>query len=147
MKLSESQEKKIKQFIPKHQGSSAVWWVLQRISGFFVFLFVLFHMIINHYATAVLPTMVSDPAFDKGIASFEAVQWKMANFPLYFWISILFVVFLMVHMLNGVRMVVLDVATGHTLRKIFGILLLLLGIVIIVYAFILNSTVLNAVLG
>lgn len=141
MKLSSSQEKRIKQFIPKHQGSSAIWWVLQRISGFFVFLFVFLHMVVNHYLTLLMDTG-TEAALDKGIASFEAVQWKM-SFPIYFWVSILFVVFLMIHMLNGARMVVLDIATGHSFRKLFGILLLLLGVIIVVYAFILNSTVLS----
>ena len=63
--------------------------------------------------------------------------------PLYFWISILFVTFLMIHMLNGIRMVTLDVATGHSFRKYFGILLLLIGVLIVTYAFILNSTVIS----
>ncbi len=141
MKLSASQEKKVKQFVPKHQGSSAVWWVLQRVSGFLVFLFVFFHMLVNHYLTALMDTD-TEVALSKGIASFEAVAWKMSN-PLYFTISILFVIFLMIHALNGFRMVVLDMATGHSFRKIFGILLFLLGVVIVIYAFILNSTILT----
>ena len=141
MKLSASQEKNVKKFIPKHQGSSAVWWALQRVSGFLVFLFVFFHMVVNHYLTAIMDTS-TESALSKGIASFEAVQWKMSN-PIYFTISILFVVFLMIHALNGFRMVVLDVATGHSFRKFFGILLLLLGVVIVVYAIILNSTILS----
>ncbi len=141
MKLSASQEKNFKKFIPKHQGSSAVWWALQRVSGFLVFLFVFFHMVVNHYLTAIMDTS-TESALSKGIASFEAVQWKMSN-PIYFTISILFVVFLMIHALNGFRMVVLDVATGHSFRKFFGILLLLLGVAIVVYAIILNSTILS----
>ncbi|WP_455139799.1 hypothetical protein [Candidatus Hodarchaeum mangrovi] len=141
MKLSSSQESKIRQFLPKHQSSSALWWVLQRISGFFVFLLVFFHMIVNHYLTALMNTDAV-PELQKGIASFEAVQWKMQN-PLYFWISILFVIFLMIHALNGFRMVMLDVATGHTFRKILAILLLLIGVLVIIYAFILNSTVIS----
>ncbi|MFX0094302.1 MAG: hypothetical protein ACFFBD_21370 [Candidatus Hodarchaeota archaeon] len=141
MKLSSYQEKKIKQFIPKHQNSSALWWVLQRISGFFVFLLVFFHMIVNHYLTALMNTDAY-PELQNGIASFQAVQWKMQN-PLYFWISILFVIFLMIHALNGIRMVIVDVATGHTLRKVVGILLLLTGVLVIIYAFILNSTVIS----
>ncbi|PWI46860.1 hypothetical protein CEE45_14580 [Candidatus Heimdallarchaeota archaeon B3_Heim] len=141
MKLSPSQETKVKRFIPKHSGSSAFWWVLQRVSGFLVFLFVFFHMVVNHYLT-LWPGMESRPELEDGIASFSAVQWKMQN-PLYFWISILFVVFLMLHMLNGFRMVVLDVATGHSFRKIFGILLLLIGVLAVIYAFTLNSTILS----
>ena len=140
MKLSPSQEK-VRVFIPKHSGSSAFWWVLQRLSGFLVFLFVFFHMVVNHYLTLLMNTE-NVPELEHGIASFQAVQWKMQN-PLYFWISILFVVFLIIHMLNGFRMVVLDIATGHSFRRIFGILLLLLGILIVLYAFILNSTVLS----
>ncbi len=141
MKLSPSQETKVKLFIPKHSGSSAFWWVLQRISGFLVFLFVFFHMVVNHYLTLLMNTETV-PELENGIASFSAVQWKMQN-PLYFWISILFVVFLMLHMLNGFRMVVLDVATGHSFRKILGILLLLVGVLAVIYAFTLNSTVLS----
>lgn len=141
MKLSSSQESKIRQFLPKHQSSSAFWWVLQRISGFFVFLLVFFHMIVNHYLTALMNTDAY-PELQKGIASFQAVQWKMQN-PIYFWISILFVIFLMIHALNGFRMVLLDVATGHTFRRILAILLFLIGVLVIVYAFILNSTVIS----
>ncbi|MHA1994712.1 MAG: hypothetical protein ACW97Z_09240 [Candidatus Hodarchaeales archaeon] len=141
MKLSPSQEQKVKVFIPKHSGSSAFWWVLQRISGFLVFLFVFFHMVVNHYLTLLMNTE-SIPELEEGIASFSAVQWKMSN-PLYFWVSILFVVFLMLHMLNGFRMVILDVATGHSFRKIIGILLLLIGVLAVIYAFTLNSTVLS----
>ncbi len=140
MKLSPSQER-VKLFIPKHSGSSAFWWVLQRLSGFFVFVFVFLHMVINHYLTLLMETE-DIPELANGIASFQAVQWKMQN-PLYFWVSILFVVFLIIHMLNGFRMVVLDVATGHSFRKIFGILLILVGILIVLYAFVLNSTVLS----
>ena len=141
MKLSSSQESKIRQFLPKHQSSSALWWVLQRISGFFVFLLVFFHMIVNHYLTALMNTDAY-PELQNGIASFQAVQWKMQN-PIYFWISILFVIFLMIHALNGFRMVLLDVATGHTFRRILAILLFLIGVLVIVYAFILNSTVIS----
>ncbi len=141
MKLNPSQKQKVKVFIPKHSGSSAFWWVLQRVSGFLVFLFVLFHMIVNHYLTLLMDTD-AHPELEEGIASFAAVQWKMQN-PLYFWISILFVVFLMLHMLNGFRMVVLDIATGHSFRKLIGILLLLIGVLAVIYAFTLNSTVLS----
>ena len=141
MKSSSSQESKIVQFLPKHQSSSALWWVLQRISGFFVFLLVFFHMIVNHYLTALMNTDAY-PELQNGIASFQAVQWKMQN-PLYFWISILFVIFLMIHALNGFRMVVLDVATGHTFRTVVAILLLIIGVLVIFYAFILNSTIIS----
>ena len=98
-------------------------------------------MVVNHYLTILMDTN-DVPELANGIASFQAVQWKMQN-PLYFWISILFVVFLMIHMLNGFRMVVLDLATGHSFRKFFGILLLLVGLAIILYAFVLNSTVIS----
>lgn len=141
MKSSSSQESKIVQFLPKHQSSSALWWVLQRISGFFVFLLVFFHMIVNHYLTALMNTDAY-PELQNGIASFQAVQWKMQN-PLYFWISILFVIFLMIHALNGFRMVVLDIATGHTFRTVVAILLLIIGVLVIFYAFILNSTIIS----
>ena len=146
MKLSASQEKKVKQFVPKHSGSSAVWWVLQRITGVMLFFLILFHMFMNHYLSAI---SITDTGFnaiveDFGIASFQAVQWKMINFPLYFWISILFVLTVVFHMLNGFRTVVLDLAPGRLSKRLLATIILLIGFLLVVYAFFLNSTVMGA---
>ncbi len=146
MKLSASQEKKVKQFVPKHSGSSAVWWVLQRITGVMLFFLILFHMIMNHYLSAIA---ITDTGFNTiveqfGLASFQAVQWKMINFPFYFWISILFVLTVVFHMLNGFRTVVLDLAPGRLSKRLLAIIILLIGFLLVVYAFFLNSTVMGA---
>ncbi len=146
MKLSASQEKKVKQFVPKHSGSSAVWWVLQRITGVMLFFLILFHMFMNHYLSAI---SITDTGFNTivdtfGLASFQAVQWKMINFPLYFWISILFVLTVVFHMLNGFRTVVLDLAPGRLSKRLLAIIILLIGFLLVVYAFFLNSTVMGA---
>lgn len=137
----EVSESKFKRFIPKHQSRSALWWVLQRISGFFLFFFLLFHMLINHYLSALLPA--DRAAF--GVASFEAVQWKMqytfSGIPLYLVISFCFVTVLIFHMLNGFRTVTMDVTTNQTLRKLIAIFLVLIGLVAIVYTLWLNLTV------
>ncbi|MCK4848556.1 MAG: hypothetical protein KAT16_06010, partial [Candidatus Heimdallarchaeota archaeon] len=82
----------------------------------------------------------SIPELSKGIASFEAVAWKMAN-PYYFWLSILFVAFLMIHVLNGIRMIILDVATGHSFRKFIGIIFFLAGVLVVLYIITFNSLV------
>ena len=66
MKLSASQEEKIKLFVPKHKGSSAIWWVLQRLTGAMLFFLILFHMLVNHYSSAHLP---ADIVNNYGIAS------------------------------------------------------------------------------
>ena len=146
MKLSSSQEKKIKQFMPKHQSSSALWWVLQRITGVMLFFLILFHMIMNHYLSAIA---ITDTGFNTiveqfGLASFQAVQWKMINFPFYFWISILFVLTVVFHMLNGFRTVTLDLAPGRMSKRVIAIVLLLIGFFLVVYAFFLNYTVMVA---
>ena len=137
MKLSSSQETKIKQFIPKHKASSAIWWVLQRLTGVMLFFLILFHMFINHYSSAHLP---ADIVRDYGIASFQAVQWKMINFPLYFLVSMLFVLTVVFHMLNGFRTVILDLAPGKLSKRVLAMILLLVGFLLVVYGFVLNST-------
>ncbi len=138
-------ESKFGKFLPKHSKKSAFWWVLQRITGVMLFFLILFHMIMNHYLSATITT----PAFNAiveefGLASFQAVQWKMINFPLYFWISILFVLTVGFHMLNGFRTVTLDLAPGKMSKRLLAIVLLLIGFLFVVYAFILNSTVMVA---
>ena len=131
-------ESKFSKFLPKHSKKSAFWWVLQRITGVMLFFLILFHMLVNHYLSAHLP---ADIVKDYGIASFQAVRWKMLNFPLYFLISMLFVLTVVFHMLNGFRTVTLDLAPGRMSKRLLAIGLLLLGLLLVVYAFILNSTV------
>jgi succinate dehydrogenase hydrophobic anchor subunit len=98
-------------------------------------------MLVNHYSSAHLP---ADIVTDYGIASFQAVQWKMINFPLYFWISILFVLTVVFHMLNGFRTVLLDLAPGRLSKRLLAMIILLIGFLLVVYAFFLNSTVMVA---
>ncbi|MHA2246073.1 MAG: hypothetical protein ACXADY_14005 [Candidatus Hodarchaeales archaeon] len=141
-----SSESKFRKFLPKHSKKSAFWWVLQRITGVMLFFLILFHMIMNHYLSAIA---ISDAGFKTtvdtyGLASFQAVKWKMENFPLYFWISILFVLTVVFHMLNGFRTVTLDLAPGRMSKRLLGIVLLLIGFLLVVYAFFLNSTVMVA---
>ncbi len=141
-----SSESKIRKFLPKHSKKSALWWVLQRITGVMLFFLILFHMIVNHYLSAIA---ITDAGFNSiveefGLASFQAVQWKMKNFPLYFWISILFVLTVVFHMLNGFRTVTLDLAPGRMSKRLIAIVLLLIGFLLVVYAFFLNSTVMVA---
>ena len=118
-----------------------MWWVLQRITGAMLFFLILFHMLVNHYSSAHLP---ADIVNTYGIASFQAVQWKMNNFPLYFWISILFVLTVVFHMLNGFRTVILDLAPGRLSKRLLAMILLLIGFLLVVYALFLNSTVMSA---
>ncbi|MFX0211739.1 MAG: hypothetical protein ACFFDT_37530 [Candidatus Hodarchaeota archaeon] len=134
-------ESKFSKFLPKHSKKSAIWWVLQRITGVMLFFLILFHMLINHYLSAHLPTDIVETY---GIASFQAVKWKMINFPFYFWISILFVVTVVFHMLNGFRTVTLDLAPGRISKRLLAIVLLLIGFLLVAYAFFLNSTVMVA---
>ncbi|MFX0206910.1 MAG: hypothetical protein ACFFDT_13065 [Candidatus Hodarchaeota archaeon] len=136
-------ESKFRKFLPKHSKKSALWWVLQRISGVMLFFLILFHMIMNHYLSAIA---ITDASFNTiveayGLASFQAVQWKMINFPFYFWISILFVLTVVFHMLNGFRTVMLDLAPGRLSKRLLAMILLLIGFLIVVYAFFLNYTV------
>ncbi|MFX0184160.1 MAG: succinate dehydrogenase, hydrophobic membrane anchor protein [Candidatus Hodarchaeota archaeon] len=134
---------RFKRFVPKHEARSALWWIIQRLSGFFLFFLILFHMLINHYISELIPTNIAETY---GIASFEAVQWKMQQ-PLYLIISMLFVLFLAFHMLNGLRTVIFDLAPGKKIRTVFVVLLLLIGIGIVLYALILNLTVANLPTG
>ena len=139
-------ESKFRKFLPKHSKKSAFWWVLQRITGVMLFFLILFHMIMNHYLSAIT---ITDAGFNAiveefGLASFQAVQWKMINFPLYFWISMLFVLTVVFHMLNGFRTVILDLAPGRVSKRILAMVLLLIGFLFVVYAFFLNSTVMGA---
>jgi len=138
MKLSSYQENKIKRFVPRHSQTSVLWWVLQRLTGVMLFILILFHMLVNHYSSAHLP---ADIVTDYGIASFQAVQWKMINFPLYSVISILFVLTVVFHMLNGFRTVMLDLAPGKLSKRILAMILLLIGILLVVYLFGLNYIV------
>ncbi|MFX0013050.1 MAG: hypothetical protein ACFFB2_04415 [Promethearchaeota archaeon] len=141
MGIEISSESKLTRFVPKHQARSAVWWVFQRLSGFFLFFFLLFHLLVNHYLTTLLPTDVRE----FGVASFEAVQWKMQytylGIPLYLVISLCFVTFLVFHMLNGFRTVTLDLITNQSLRKLIAFLLVIIGLVAITYTIWLNLTV------
>ncbi|MFW9906729.1 MAG: hypothetical protein ACFFFH_20655 [Candidatus Thorarchaeota archaeon] len=134
-------ESKIKRFVPKHQARSALWWVFQRVSGFFLFFFIIFHMLVNHYLTALLPTDIRE----FGVASFEAVQWKMQytflGIPLYLVISFCMVTVLVFHMLNGFRTVILDLTTNQTFRKLIAFLLIIIGLLAITYTLWLNLTV------
>ncbi|MHA2166332.1 MAG: hypothetical protein ACXAC6_04745 [Candidatus Hodarchaeales archaeon] len=143
MKLNTSQEKKIKQFVPKHQGSSAIWWILQRLTGVMLFLLILFHMFANHYLSALA---ITDTGFNTivenfGLASFQAVQWKMVNYPIYLMISILFILTVVFHMLNGFRTVILDLAPGKISKRILAMILLLIGVLLVVYVLSLNYIV------
>ena len=141
MKLSTSQEEKIKQFVPKHKSSSALWWVLQRLTGAMLFFLILFHMLVNHYSSAHLP---ADIVTNYGIASFQAVQWKMINFPFYLVISMLFVLTVVFHMLNGFRTVILDLAPGKISKRILAMILLLIGFLLVVYVLSLNLLVIGS---
>jgi succinate dehydrogenase/fumarate reductase cytochrome b subunit len=134
-------ESKFRKFLPRHSKKSALWWVLQRITGVMLFFLILFHMLVNHYLSAHLPAEIVEIY---GIASFQAVQWKMINFPLYFLISILFVITVVFHMLNGFRTVTLDLTPGKVSKRLLAIVLLLIGFLLVVYAFFLNSTVMVA---
>jgi succinate dehydrogenase/fumarate reductase cytochrome b subunit len=138
MQLSTSQEKKVKQFVPKHKGSSAIWWIMQRLTGAMLFFLILFHMLVNHYSSAHLP---ADIVSSYGIASFQAVQWKMINFPLYSVISILFVLTVVFHMLNGFRTVILDLAPGKLSKRVLAMILLLIGFLLVAYVLSLNYLV------
>ncbi len=141
MGIEISSESKLKRFVPKHQARSAIWWVFQRVSGFLLFFFILFHMLANHYLTALLPADIRA----SGVASFEAVQWKMQytylGIPLYLVISFCMVTLLVFHMLNGVRTVILDLTTNQTLRKLIAFLLIIIGLLVISYTLWLNLTV------
>ena len=142
MKLNTSQEKKVKQFVPKHQGSSAIW-ILQRLTGVMLFLLILFHMFANHYLSALA---ITDTGFNTivenfGLASFQAVQWKMVNYPIYLMISILFILTVVFHMLNGFRTVILDLAPGKISKRILAMILLLIGVLLVVYVLSLNYIV------
>ncbi|UCG01468.1 MAG: hypothetical protein JSW11_17855 [Candidatus Heimdallarchaeota archaeon] len=134
-------ESKFAKFLPKHSKKSALWWVLQRITGVMLFFLILFHMLVNHYLSAHLPLDIVETY---GIASFQAVRWKMINFPFYFWISVLFVLTVVFHMLNGFRTVTLDLAPGRVSKRLLAIVLLLIGFLLVVYAFFLNYTVMVA---
>lgn len=136
-------EGKVRKFLPKHSKKSAIWWVLQRITGAMLFFLILFHMFANHYYSAFA---IQDAQFNTivetfGLASYQAVQYKMSNYPIYFFISILFVITVVFHMLNGFRTVVLDLAPGRVSKRLLAVVLLLVGIGLVVYAFFLNSTV------
>lgn len=146
METEISSESKFRKFLPKHSKKSALWWVLQRITGVMLFFLILFHMIVNHYLSAIAITNAGFNSIveEFGLASFQAVQWKMINFPLYFWISILFVLTVVFHMLNGFRTVTLDLAPGRMSKRMVAIVLLLIGFFLVVYAFFLNSTVMVA---
>ncbi|MHA2225879.1 MAG: hypothetical protein ACXAC8_11780 [Candidatus Hodarchaeales archaeon] len=135
MGIEVSSEIKFRKFLPKHSKKSAFWWVLQRITGVMLFFLILFHMLVNHYLSGHIPSNIVN-----GIASFEAVQWKMQN-PLYFLISMLFVITVVFHMLNGFRTVTLDLAPGRMSKRLLAIVLLLIGFFFVVYLFFLNSTV------
>lgn len=137
---------KLKRFMPKHKGSSALWWVLQRLTGVMLFILILFHMFMNHYLSAIAITNTDFNTIVEtfGLASFQAVQWKMINFPFYFWISILFVLTVVFHMLNGFRTVMRDLAPGKLSKRLLAISLLLIGFLLVVFALFLNSTVINA---
>jgi succinate dehydrogenase cytochrome b556 subunit len=137
MVIDSSSEGFFKRFIPKHEASSAWLWIFQRISGALVFFLLLFHMAVNHYLNLVIP---EDIATEYGIASMQSVIIKMQN-PAYFIVSILFVVVLLFHALNGFRTVVLDLAPSQNTRKLLGILLILIGIVATIYILILNLMV------
>ena len=143
MKLSASQEKKVKQFVPKHKGSSAIWWILQRLTGVMLFFLVLFHMFVNHYLSALA---ITDTGFNTivenfGLASFQAVQWKMINFPFYSVISILLILTVVFHMLNGFRTVILDLAPGKLSKRVLAMILLLVGFLLVAYVLSLNYIV------
>ena len=143
MRLSASREKKIKQFIPKHKSSSAIWWILQRLTGIMLFFLILFHMFMNHYLSAIAFTDTGFNAIVEnfGLSSFQAVQWKMLNFPFYFVISMLFGITVVFHMFNGFRTVILDLSPGKWSKRILAMILLLGGFLLVIYLFLFNYIV------
>jgi len=116
---------------------------LQRLTGVMLFLLILFHMFANHYLSALA---ITDTGFNTivenfGLASFQAVQWKMVNYPIYLMISILFILTVVFHMLNGFRTVILDLAPGKISKRILAMILLLIGVLLVVYVLSLNYIV------
>lgn len=133
-------ESRLKRFVPKHEARSAQWWVLQRISGAFTFVFLGFHMLVNHFFNPLIEAQYPEIVEEYGIASFRVVQIKFAN-PLYLIISFLFVVFLLFHAFNGMRTVWFDIAAGQSSRRFVSWLLLILAVVLILFTLWLNFSV------
>ena len=102
------------------RGEGAILWSIKQISGVFVFVLIIVHIIVNHL---VAPT---------GLLSYDDVLAYIGN-P---WIASMETIFLVTvcgHSLLGVRSVVLDLNPGQTVVLWMDRILFIIGIGSVIY--------------
>jgi succinate dehydrogenase/fumarate reductase cytochrome b subunit len=106
---------------PQESYDIGIWpWLLQRVTGPALLIFLGVHMYVTHFGGFHLLT-------------FDIIADRFRNAPL-FWTGFdgLFLIFAVFHSLNGIRTIIFDFRLGPRLRLIATAIMWIIGLIIIV---------------
>jgi len=106
--------------VTPRSGEGAGIWFLKILTGFFVILILLVHLVVNHLVV------------EGGLLTYADVLQYYQN-PLIPIMEIAFLVFVVSHALIGLRSVLMDLHPSNTILKIINFALVILGLGSITY--------------
>lgn len=125
--LAASQESKPENiwrwFIPRHRGIGMVAWILQRITGLLIVLYLFGHLVVLSSLT------LGQDKYNESVEMISGGLWILFDAGLVF--------VLLYHALNGIRVLLFDVGFGTTKRaqKMVFWVLMGIGVILFVYFF------------
>jgi len=111
-------------------GESTWLWLFKIISGLLLVVILLIHLIVNHYTAP------------GGLMTFDDVTNYFHN-PLVIVMEALFLVFVVIHSMLGLRAIILDLHPSRKAMIIWNSLLTITGFTAIVYGIWLLTTIIN----
>ncbi len=121
-------------FVPKHSSAGAWAWLLQRITGALLLVILALHLLAVNLGFFTDPAAVEAQVrtgdyLYSGPASYYAV-WSRIHSP-WFIIDITLLIIAVYHGMNGLKMVLYDVVTTESKRKLVSWILTLISLLMI----------------
>ena len=113
-------------FVPQHSSTGAWAWMLQRLFGALLWIFLGMHLLATHFGWFT-PNYVSnkDPAsYGYVISRVQSPMWI---------IDATLLILAVYHGLNGLKMISYDIWSGKTARKIIDWTLTILGLLSVIF--------------
>ncbi len=117
-------------FVPQHSSTGAWAWILQRLTGVLLWIFLGMHLLATHFGFFT-PEVTSGNTGYTGPASYNSVMARLQS-PMFI-VDATLLVIAVYHGLNGIKMVAYDVWTGKTARTIISWVLTLIGLASIAF--------------
>lgn len=113
-------------FVPQHSSAGAWAWILQRLTGALLWIFLGMHLLATHFGWFTPNVYADKNTGYTGPASYNSVMDRMHS--TMFWIDFTLLFIAVYHGLNGLKMISYDIWTGNTARKIVNWVLTILGL-------------------